>query len=983
MQQLTDSAIVELSQRQKFAIPVVEIYPRTTVDITSNSAPGGAIGRFSVGCVDWVNDTGTYTYKAKVLSFPEVSSYLGEQVNTAEVKFGNAERGEDSMSRFVLNNKIKGCWMVIRLIFPDSPNDSLILFWGKCSRPGEIDNSSLSISATQDIGNYAQELPFRTYQSSCPLEFARVGGGCLGDQTLEEKSVSFKQRVAEFGTAGCNKRFSTCVQLANTRYFQGQQVIAVSGQFSYITVEEVVKRVLFWTTRKKIQVVKTDNWSSVNQSDGSEVIPLAFGRCQLAGHPFTWADQGDHVTSLQGFCDGRISAFTFVRSRTEGIDVTSQVEHLGDWGGVGTQGIDSLFNGVSGFNSKLAYLEIITNGSSPTQVDDAPLITAVIRGMEIPLPDENGEFTLSEWTNNPAFITRFLLTDIRFGRIPECRIDDPVAIDTARECDSIVEDRTNDELVVLPSNEVDNYGIGYRRFRSAGRYTAYMEKNNPDLGDSMSNIFQYPDMPPEFEEPQVSWYNPFQPYTLPQSSVILRQKYTMNGALQEKTSLLDFLNNRVLPTYKGYINYGFNGKIQIKTRKKADNSYLRNNTLYLDTRIPVLNVSPWRSDLSGYLLVGVSLETAEIRHVDGVDYSTACNGMPISTTYVGGVIPSTSGTMSGGTSISPAMGSISLSGTVNAGDSVNVTFNTGEDQFSISYIADGVEDVPTFARMLMAFLNANLQFQSYLTAYILPNDPAKINIRCESGYLRLNKGLEYEHSTAEEILRVQAVFENCGELTANESAQFDNIIANSFKWNTNELEDINAVTATYTSAVDDFHLTKLSPRAAWDTIDLEGELTKEEIDLTFVDNYWQAAFLAKSHAIDRIDGNLHFQFSTDMYAARLELGDVVAVRHDSGDGALNYIPVVVESVQLKLDSFVVVLGLKLYLSAAFDLHVQPIDVLLTTTLNPSLMPEVTPGVIGGSGGTSISTEPNVMRPDHTYYSQFNISKYSATGVDIV
>src|SRR5690606_19601465 len=119
--------------------------------------------------------------------------------------------------------------------------------------------------------------------------------------------------------------------------------------------------------------------------------------------------------------------------------------------------------------------EITTNGSSPTQVDDAPLITSVIRGLEVPVPDADGNYTLTEWTNNPVHITRFCLTDRRFGRIPEHRMDDEANYLTALDCDEIVEDRTNSEVILLPANEYGQYGDTYRRFRSSGRYTAYKD----------------------------------------------------------------------------------------------------------------------------------------------------------------------------------------------------------------------------------------------------------------------------------------------------------------------------------------------------------------------------------------------------------------------------------------------------------------------------------------------------------------------------
>lgn len=982
MIQLSDAIIQELTKRNKYVIPVCEIYPREVEDFTSLSAPAQAIGRFANTCYTWTNSTGSYVYDAKVLSWPEVNTYLGSELNTAEVELSNVERGENSATRFVLNNKIKGAWMVIKLLYPDKPEESNIVFWGKCAKPGAINNETVTLIAQQDLGNYKQEIPFRDYGIRCPLEFARPLGGCMGHETMAEKSPAFRQAFELYSTAGCNKLFSTCTLLQNAEFFQGQRVVAVSGQFSYIVVEEVVKRVLFWNKRKKIRTVKTDNWSSVNQSEGSETVPLAFGRCQIHGHPFTWADTGETVKSLQGFCEGRISAFTFVRSRTQGIQIVNQIEHLGDWGAIGTQQLDSIFGGTSGYNSRLAYLEIVTNGSSPTQVDSAPLITAVIRGLEVPVPDATGAYGIEQWTHNPVHIARFVMTDLRFGRIPVNRMDDVANIETASDCEEIVEDRTNEEFIVLPSNEIGNYDDGYRRFRSTGRRSALKEQIYRTFGKFAGGIHN---LIPEFEDPEIRWFDPFQPYVLPPKRSILREKYTFNGALQEKTSILDFLYERVLPTFKGYINYSPNGKIQIKNRRKADNTYIRATTNNGQLRVPVTNVAPWRRDLSGYIIVGVSKEEAEIREVTGIQYSSACNEIPVVTEDFGGV-NSTSNSFQGGTTSSPGLGYIDLSADVPvvAGDEVKVTIGEGDNSFYVSYVADGAEDLATFTVMLATFLNAHLQFKESFTAYILPSNPYRIHLRCETGYLTFAKPLEFQHELGEEILRVQAVFENCGELTANTSAQFDNIIEDTFNWNEDEEEDINALIATYTSAVDDFHLTTVMPRAAWDTIDLEGELVKDELDLTFVDNYWQAAYLTKGEAIDRIDGNLHFSFETSLLAMRLEMGDVVAVRHDSGDGALNYVPCWVTKNSINLEEFTVALGMKLYLSAAFDYHVQPVEPVLTTTLNPTAFPTVPPATTGTNGGVSRSSEPVVNRPDHKYYEQFaSMGVYSPTGVDIV
>jgi hypothetical protein len=403
----------------------------------------------------------------------------------------------------------------------------------------------------------------------------------------------------------------------------------VSGQFSYVDQNSTSNNTQKKNKKNNIPPLKTESWSSVNQSDSNEVVALGFGRFQLAGHPTVWADKGERVYSLQGFCEGKIGGFDFIRCRNYDLKIEgTPIEHLGDYGATGTQTLDQLFNGFSGYNSKLAYLEIETSGSKNDSVDNAPLITAVIRGLQIPVPDVNGYYFLFESSDNPVYILRYIFTDEKLGRVPTYRIADQKNEETAAICRELIEDRTNYEALVLPENEASGYGSGYRRYRSMSVRTAYQ-----DMWENGEITGPHPD----FEEPYINWYQPFSPPPLLPAKSVIRRRFSCNGALQEKTSILDFITQRILPTFRGWVNYNSEGQIEFRTREKADNTYLRVNIPAQADFVSVNNISAWRDNLSGYLLIGVAQDNAEIRKVTGIKFSTACNNLSIVGETTGGL----------------------------------------------------------------------------------------------------------------------------------------------------------------------------------------------------------------------------------------------------------------------------------------------------------------------------------------------------------
>ncbi|MCZ2140507.1 MAG: hypothetical protein LC096_03865, partial [Bacteroidia bacterium] len=407
--------------------------------------------------------------------------------------------------------------------------------------------------------------------------------------------------------------------------------------------------------------------------------------------------------------------------------------------------------------------------------------------------------------------------------------------------------------------------------------------------------------------------------------------------------------------FRGWLNYNRNGQIEIRTREPADNAYLRASSNKGTTLLPINNIKPWVSTFDGFLLIGVGVEHTEIRKVKSVAYSPGCNNMPI-VVSTGGSIIATVSPIEGGSLTNRGVGYIDFSGTVGENVEIKLTFNNTPDDFTIAYVTDGVESISTLTRIIGRYLNANPDFSNYLTAYTINTYPNRLYIQCEAGFLELDKPLEYDHIQAEEVMRVEAVFENCGELDSDASSTFDNIIIDSFSWNTNEIDNTpNAYTCIYTSAVDDFNVAKILPRTYWDIVDLEGELNVEELDLKMIDNYWQAAYVTKTIAIENIYGKTQFNWRTGVSGFTLDIGDVVTIRHDSGDGAIRYLPLWIESISYNLKDLTTDITARLYISGAWNHQVQEVDQVLTVSLNPNFVP-FTPDSTGTTGGYGWTTQ---------------------------
>jgi hypothetical protein len=451
--------------------------------------------------------------------------------------------------------------------------------------------------------------------------------------------------------------------------------VAVAGSFVYpvvVPAHHGIARI--FGQRDTDYLLK--QYSSINDTPAGNVIPEILGRCQVALIPFVHADKGLFVAYLMAACRGPIAGMTDIKTRTSGFSdpfnlpgPIGPVIHLGDPGGTGSNtGNTNQFQELGKF-SRLAYIEGASNGSAADVEDAPPEVTAIVKGRVVPLPDNTGAYNLTGWTDNPVHLARWVFTEL-LG-IDEGLLGDAVNYQTSLWCDAPLLDESNSELIYIPS--VDAAAI--TRYRSTGildsRYTRiYL------LGDLA------PEDPPSTPTDPTG-FDPENPPTTYTTQQLYRRRYTFNSPINDKVKAMDFLYKNLYPVFRGFHITNSKGQIEIKSEKAADNAFLRSDVSATATSVPVDDVTSYKA-LLGRIHIGFDLTTSENRKVTSAAYTSAANAITLASSGSGLTATASGATLTGGSTSVQSSGTVGLSGTPNAGDSVTITING----IAISYTLD-------------------------------------------------------------------------------------------------------------------------------------------------------------------------------------------------------------------------------------------------------------------------------------------------------
>jgi len=874
----TSEAFLEvLRSRSRDLVMGVEFYASGVLPGADGYDPADALECFAASKFTFRGKE----YKRMVTKFNDLKRSLSQSFNSVSLSFTDAIAGDPPvryMSAFILNNQVEGLHVVVRLVSlslvdDDDLEDTYTLFTGQCEKPLDVDYATVQISAKAHLGTIDLEIPPRTFSPDDPE------GREVGDPLFEgfrfsptNFSVGYQERVAWGGLLGA--------------------------------------------LGFKKTVTKTLQYSSYSDLDSAQVVPLAIGRTQLPGRVIAGLDIGAYILALYAFAGHEISGYSSFKTNTPGFSQPLGIYyHYGELGGVGEQipTSDTVTPPAipypgDGYYSRTAWIACYFTGTEVSQQDAAPEVSAVVLGAIVPLPDEDGNFTLRGFTDNPAYITRWILTNPHLMNLPEELIDDAVCIETARYCDQWIIDDADTDRVFLPDSEDGQAGVNYQRFNSTSRISSNWWKRKID---GLTEAY--------LEEAGYEFFDPTEAQEASTPDRTYRRRFTVNVPLTDKMKAIDFLYEVIFPAARMFLTEGSNSKIQIRVKKPADNTLIRSASLVGTDEIAVQSVMAWVNSLEGKILIDPGSVTSEVRRVTGWHYSDIGNSITLSAS--GGVTAS-GATFSGGNNT-----------TTPATAALTVTSDTGTksatiDGVVVEYTTSTGDTTSTLAASLAAAINANPTLNKYVGASWNTASPTVVTLSSKLGFLELSSPLEFAHDLSEEVLRVMFVFTAGADTQGDETRS--NTIKRSFKWPLGSRQSsVNRIVLKYRESSQDYRLVELRENDSVHQLQVKKVLPKE-INGTAIDNYHQARRIALGYLAELRDGDFFASISGDGEHLLIQEGQVGCVANPSG--GFKNLPIRAEDITITADLKINLVG-RLYSSSMYDDTVAAKVVPLPTTLS--------------------------------------------------
>lgn len=711
---MTSLSAHELAGGSFSLIDLVEIYAADYAIPLDGFDPSDAEQRF--GGIEGFTFLGL-AYQREYVDRGDVQRYVGKQENAVTANFSNVDR---VLASYVQSTDVEGKWLVVRVVDPLNSfalEDSLVIFAGRLDRPGDLDDETGSLQATQRFGQINLQVPPRTFGPNDPK------GRAPNDPLFEG--------------------FRFIASAVNILWTTRQGGSFWGGLVGYFLGRK--------KTHHSLQA------SSHSQTSADVVLPDGFGRVQVGATYLGTIDIGNVINLSAAVMEGVIADYVSIKQTNPKFTqlYPNPAKFYGYAGGEGPPGREQKPIHIlspspnphipgDGYNSRTAWFAGVVAGSTP-DVDEAeaPTWVVLVKAKIVPLPDGSGEFALEGWTHNPAYISRFVLTDERYFNEGPDSVNEAQCIETAEHCAEYVTDDSQGERAFV--TEADSSQTVAPRFRSTGVVDAKAIRI-AELSETVGGISDAQAVPVDAE--------PFDPTDPPEptdpedpdapTKTYLRERYTCNLTITEKMAATDFLHGPLAETARLYYKRNGKGRIDICSERAVDHTYLRGAVAADDLTVKVLDVVPWKTGrlLTQRLLTGAHRITSEVRDVIAAAYTSDGNAVTLTASSSGGVTATASGaTFSGGSSSTPAAATVTISGTPSAGQTVTVTING----IAVRYTLGPDDTTATVAAMLARLIHATPKLRQFIKA-TWATGSSIVTLSVRFGVLTLDSPLALAHT---------------------------------------------------------------------------------------------------------------------------------------------------------------------------------------------------------------------------------------------
>lgn len=948
MQQVSATLLNVLLSQDRDLLDVYEFFADTVTDLD----PVNATLRLAPTTLFW----GGNRYQQQIISRGDVSRYFSSTFNSASVTISNIDR--TIAATIAAAGNFEGYRLVIRAISRQVPSDSLVLFVGRCEKAYDVDNETIQINSKQDLGATENEFPPDTFAPKCPLEFK--GTECLAGEALSSKSAEYQA-----GTV-CNKSHANCVFFSNQNAFQGTRFNGKQGNFKVSQTRGGAGGALLGLIGLGNKRV-TKQWSAQDDAPYGRPVPFGFGRTQIELTAIISADTGQYLAGQWIVGMGELDGLLNVRNVSNGWNDPHNTlpggfhfyaQHMGKFGTDASQSPVGDFASSGDRHSHKAYIEANLRGNNPDTGDAAPTIVAIASWIKVPTWDGLA-FTTEAWSDKGPEILRYILTSPRFLNYDESWIDTASFGAAVKYCDEPLIDETGANDLQF-STQSGLLGTDFKRYRTTGELDVYYFRHLLGI-DS--------DLPSTREETTITTFDAEDPPTEdPPPTTRTRRRYTCNFHVIDRLKVSELLFKKLLPSFKGYLITGADGKLQLRIDKPQ---------IYFaipfasagQTTIKIQDISFWNTAMVGspaYLIVGWGEDDSEVVGASSnATYDTSVNEISTTASSTGTAGMSAPGAfLAAGTPIAPGYGTYTVTATGSPGDTITATI----DGVPSTYTVTAADSLATIAEMLATLINANTDLNSYIRA--TGNHDGTFLVEYVSGFVDLSSALTLDHG-AGLCMHVSQAFAHIGGSYYGTTR--GNVHRNTFKWPLGgKQSSYNQFVITYADAGQDFQTTEIREND-YPHQNKTNKVNKLDLDGACIDNYHQADRILQSARYRYRDGDFFCSWGSDGAALLLEEGDVVVVNHDNMPGQRN-LPLRLEEVKITPDWKVNILGRKYTLSQYPETPAPRTGVLTTGVGWPSEAPGAPISL------TIDATEPGSIHGSFDFDTGFVAGQYALVSV---